>query len=109
MTTTETCHYRGYDIVPTRLWSSWCVGVYRTRADLPLMAQSTLNTFAPRMEEAVDEAKQSIDRALDNRRPSKGTSARIASCFIRRFGLAEIPDVPPSCSRTTILGSPGAY
>jgi hypothetical protein len=72
MTTTETCHYRGYDIVPTRLWSSWCVGVYRTRADIPLMAQSTLNTFAPRMEEAVDEAKQSIDRALDNRRPEKG-------------------------------------
>ena len=26
--------------------------------------------------------------------PSKGTSAGIASCFIRRFGLAEIPDVP---------------
>ena len=72
MTTTETCHYRGYDIVPTRLWSSWCVGVYRTRADIPLMAQSTLNTFAPRMEEAVDEAKQSIDRALDNRRPEQG-------------------------------------
>ena len=72
MTTTETCHYRGYDIVPTRLWSSWCVGVYRTRADIPLMAQSMLNTFAPRMEEAVDEAKQSIDRALDNRRPEQG-------------------------------------
>src|SRR6478752_4241382 len=86
MTTIETCHYRGYDIVPTRLWSSWCVGVYRTRADIPLMAQSTLNTFAPRMEEAVDEAKQSIDRALDNRRPEKGT--RIANSFLRRFGLA---------------------
>ena len=39
------------------------------RADLPLMAQSTLSTFAPLMEEAVDEAKQSIDRALDNRHP----------------------------------------
>jgi hypothetical protein len=35
MTTTKTCHYRGYDIVPTRQWSSWCVGVYPTRADLP--------------------------------------------------------------------------
>jgi hypothetical protein len=32
------------------------------------MTQSTLSTFAPLMEEAVDEAKQSIDRALDNRR-----------------------------------------
>ena len=50
----------------------WCVGVYRTRADIPLMAQSTLNTFAPRMEEAVDEAKQSIDRALDNQHPKQG-------------------------------------
>ena len=45
MTTTQTCHYRGYDIVPTRLWSNWCVGVYRTRADLPLMARSTLHTL----------------------------------------------------------------
>jgi hypothetical protein len=36
------------------------------------MAQSTLNIFASRMEEAVDEAKQSIDRALDNRRPEQG-------------------------------------
>ena len=72
MTTTQTCHYRGYDIVPTRLWSSWCVGVYRTRADLPLMARSTLSTFAPLMEEALDEAKQSIDRTLDIRRPEQG-------------------------------------
>ena len=71
MTTTQTCHYRGYDIVPTRLWSSWCVGVYRTRADIPLMARSTLSTFAPLMEEAVDEAKQSIDRALDIRCPEQ--------------------------------------
>ena len=72
MTTTETCHYRGYDIVPTRLLSSWCVGIYRTRADVPLMARSALRTFAPLMEEAVDEAKQSIDRALDIRRPEQG-------------------------------------
>ena len=66
MTTTETCHYRGYDIVPTRLWSSWSVGIYRTRADLPLMAQATLSTWARLMEEAVDEAKQSIDRTLSS-------------------------------------------
>ena len=43
MTASETCHYRGYDIVPTRLWSEWCVGIYRTRSDLPLM-QSSLST-----------------------------------------------------------------
>ena len=34
--TTETCRYRGYDIVPNRQWSQWCVSVYTTRADLPL-------------------------------------------------------------------------
>jgi hypothetical protein len=31
-----------------------------------------LSTFVPQMEEAVDEAKQSIDRALDNLRPEQG-------------------------------------
>ena len=62
MTTSETCHYRGYDIIPMRLWSEWCVGIYRTRADLPLM-QSSLSTDVP-MEEAVHEAKQKIDRTL---------------------------------------------
>ena len=51
-----------FDIVPTRLGSEWCVGIYRTRADLPLM-QSSLSTDVP-MEEAVDEAKQKIDRTL---------------------------------------------
>ena len=45
------------------------MGIYRARADLPLMAQATLSTWARLMEEAVDEAKQSIDCALDNRRP----------------------------------------
>ena len=43
MTASETSHYRGYEIVPTRLWSEWCVGIYRTRSDLPLM-QSSLST-----------------------------------------------------------------
>ena len=30
-----TRQYRGYDIVPMRQWSQWCVGIYPTRADLP--------------------------------------------------------------------------
>ena len=46
MTTTETCRYRGYDIVPNRQWSQWCVSVYATRADLPLFSRSTLRTLA---------------------------------------------------------------
>jgi hypothetical protein len=27
MATTETRRYRGYDIVPMRQWSQWCVGI----------------------------------------------------------------------------------
>ena len=41
MTTTHTYHYRGYDIVPQRQWASWRVGIYATRANLPLMSQSS--------------------------------------------------------------------
>jgi hypothetical protein len=70
MTKTRTHCYRGYKIVPTRQWASWCVSIYATRADLPLMTRSTLRTLALRKEEAVSEAKQSIDRFLahlDNR------------------------------------------
>src|SRR6516164_3830172 len=70
MTTSETCHYRGYEILPCHLWSSWCVGVYRTRADLPLMSQSPLLACAPRKEDALGEARQSIDRILSE--PSWG-------------------------------------
>ena len=66
MTTTKTCRYRGYDIVPMRQWSSWCVGVYSTRADLPLFSRSTLHTLSQRREDAVAEAKQSIDRVLSS-------------------------------------------
>jgi hypothetical protein len=62
--TTETCRYRGYDIVPNRQWSQWCVSIYATRADLPLFSRSTLRTLALRKEEAVAEAKQCIDRLL---------------------------------------------
>ena len=64
MATTETCRYRGYDIVPRREWSQWCVSVYPTRADLPILSRSTLRSLAPRKEEAVKEARKRIDRAL---------------------------------------------
>ena len=64
MTTTDTYFYRGYEIVPKRQWAYWCASIYATRADLPLIARSTLRTLAPRKEEAVAEAKRKIDRVL---------------------------------------------
>ena len=64
MRTTHTYCYRGYEIVPTRQWASWCVSIYATRADLPLISRSTLRTLAPRKEEAVAKAKQKIHRVL---------------------------------------------
>ena len=62
--TTETYQYRGYDIVPMWQWSSWCAGVYATRAELPILSQSTLSTMASRKDEAVAEAKHCIDDML---------------------------------------------
>jgi hypothetical protein len=59
-----TRQYRGYDIVPMRQWSQWCVGIYPTRANLPILTRSTLSTMAPKREVAVEEAKQKIDRIL---------------------------------------------
>ncbi len=64
MTAVETYKYRGYEIVPMWQWSSWCAGVYATRADLPLLTRSTLTTMADEKEEAVAEAKHCIDRLL---------------------------------------------
>jgi hypothetical protein len=72
MTTTGTSKYRGYDIVPTRQWSQWCVGIYPTRADLPILARSTLCTMAPKKEAAVEEAKQKIDHILERLNYPKG-------------------------------------
>lgn len=72
MATTDIRRYRGYEIVPRREWASWSVGIYATRADLPLMSRSTLRTLASRKEDAVTEAKQSIDRVLGNYRRDTG-------------------------------------
>ena len=63
MATTETLQYRGYDIVLMWQWSQWCVGIYPTRADVPFLAL-TLSCLSAKREDAVDEAKQKIDRIL---------------------------------------------
>jgi hypothetical protein len=62
----EHCQYRGYQIEPRREWMNWCVSVYRTRSDLPISPQPTLHTSTSRKDDAVAEAKQSIDRILSN-------------------------------------------
>jgi len=62
----NTCHYRGYEIVPRREWSKWCVSVYPTRPDLPILSKSTLRTLAEAKEDALTEAKQTIDRLLSS-------------------------------------------
>ena len=64
MTTTETSRYRGYDIVPRRQWSQWCVSVYPTRPDLPILSRSTLSTLTPRKDDALAEARERIDHIL---------------------------------------------
>ena len=65
MTSQEHSRYRGYKIRLQRQWSSWCAGIYPTRADLPLLARSILDTLAPRKHQAIEGAKEAIDRALD--------------------------------------------
>lgn len=60
----HTYRYRGYEIVPRRQYASWSVGVCATRADIPLLSRSTLKGLMPNEEEAVAEAKQSIDHIL---------------------------------------------
>jgi hypothetical protein len=62
----ENCQYRGYQIEPRREWSNWCVSVYPTRPDLPLLSRSTLRSLTPRKEDALAEARESIDRILSN-------------------------------------------
>jgi hypothetical protein len=64
MATMEISQYRGYQIVPKRQWSSWCVAVYPTRADLPILTRSILQSLASRRADAVAEAKQTIDLIL---------------------------------------------
>jgi len=62
----ESCQYRGYQIEARQEWSTWCVSVYRTRSDLPILPQPTLYSLTPRKGDAVAAAKQSIDRILSN-------------------------------------------
>ena len=75
------------------------MGIYRARADLPLMAQATLSTWARLMEEAVDEAKQSIRPHSFVGTLSKGTSGRIARCLLTGFGGLKSPTWPRQAAK----------
>jgi hypothetical protein len=75
MSTTQIFRYRGYELVPKRQWSNWCVGIYPTRPDLPIVTRSTLNTLASRRADAVADAKQTVDRILSRRREATHKSA----------------------------------
>jgi len=43
------------------------VGIYPTRAELPILPRSALNTLAPRKADAIAEAKHAIDCVLSRR------------------------------------------
>ncbi len=62
----ERFHYRGYDILPMRQWSNWCVSIYPTRAELPFLPRSTLDILRPQVEDALGEAKNAIDQVLED-------------------------------------------
>ena len=77
MATTQPFQYRGYEIVPRRQWSQWCVSVYPTRSDLPILSRSTLNTLSSQNAEALGGKKtprpDPVDRGLEPlaRRPQR--------------------------------------
>lgn len=60
----ERSRYRGYQIQMRREWSNWCVTVHPTRPDLPILTRSALSILSPRKEDALAEAKNSIDQLL---------------------------------------------
>jgi hypothetical protein len=70
MTAPEISRYRGYDIVPRQPCSSWCAGIYPTRADLPILPRSTLRTLAHRAE-----AKHTIESISFLSRASRQSSS----------------------------------
>jgi len=61
MATREFQQYRGYNILLMRQLAGWYVEAHPTRADLPFLRQSFP---APGKQEAVAEARRSIDHLL---------------------------------------------
>ena len=63
-TPSDRSQYRGYEIRLRREWSSWCASVHPSRSDLPILAQSPLQTLSLNKEDALAAAKRNIDEAL---------------------------------------------
>ena len=60
----ESCQYRGYQIETRREWSNWCVSVYRTRSNLPILPQPTLHILTPREDDAVAQEQLRLHRSF---------------------------------------------
>jgi hypothetical protein len=77
----ESCQYRGYQIETRHEWSSWCVSVYRTRPDIPILPQPTWHISTPRKDDAVAEHRphpvktQLLTRFIGSARPDLGFGA----------------------------------
>ena len=62
----EYYRYRGYQIEPRREWSNWCVSIYPTRSDRPILSRSILESLTPQKDEALTDAKKRIDLILSD-------------------------------------------
>ena len=62
--TSDTSHYRGYEIRLRQEWSNWCANILPTRDNLPMLAMSQLRTLSSSPEEALVAAKQNVDEYL---------------------------------------------
>jgi hypothetical protein len=89
MTAPEVSRYRG-----------WCVDIYPTRTDLPILPRLTLSTLATRGADAVTEAKHAIDRILSRRRVGHDDCPNIAKIS----GSERSSDAGQKRQATSVLG-----
>ena len=90
-----TRQYRGYDIVPMRQWSQWCVGIYPTRADLP--DSGALDAEQPRLKKGRCGSRSQTEDRPHSRTPE--LSVRQLIC-VRRLWWGS------ACPLMTLSGHP---
>ena len=81
-----TRQYRGYDSLPMRRWSQWCVGIYPTRADLPITG--ALDAEQPRLKKGRCGSRSQTEDRPHSRTPELSvrqlicvTSALVRFCM----------------------------